>query len=519
MAAFLLASCGSGEPDGDTWLIRLSDTTITVANAGEAWAELSQEEKDFFLSRSNQFGEFIVSLSRKAMIVAEIERLGSMERPGIIALGDAWARRMGYSLGKDHIGSIIEASITDDDIAYYLSTMGKMVWYTLFPGTPGETGTGPDHLPKLRPELAMHLDSMQVGEVLSLADGTPVRLDSIVVTDPELVAEALQDTSGVTSYARQQLRSAWSSDMIDAIIDSILTEAAPEIRQDAIERLSASYSGLSAFVAGDTLMTSGLGVWTSSELIYEIEFMSRETLVKPEDTTWVSWLAGRVLATEAMLSYISSVSPEALDSIEHGRQTWMMSAASESLYTDAVSRQVEITPRILRDEYDSLNELPVIPEMRSIQCVWIPLDMVDEYRMALHSGDIEQLVSEMGFWDFLLEDDSLSNIMRPLLPTEIPGRQGEAVFALDKGDTLHWSEPFPLVEDYSFFAFRLVKVFPSHEAAFEEIESELAMIIRTRLEEDRTNVWLLELEDRYELRINEEVLSSLPADPALWKDL
>jgi hypothetical protein len=514
-----VTSCGSGEPDGDTWLIRLDDTTITVAQAGEAWTELSPPEQNFFLSRTNQFGEFIVSLSRKALIVAEIERLGYLDRPGLIALGDAWARRTGFYLGKAHIESIIEASISDEDVTYYMSKMGKTVWYTLSAGTPEETSIGPFHLPRLSRELAVHLDSMQVGEVLSLADGTPVRLDSVEMTDPELVAETLQDTSRVTSFARQELLNAWSSDMIDAVTDSILAEAAPEIRQDAVERLSAAYSGVSAFIEGDTLISSGLGVWTSSELVYEIEFMSMETLVKPDNATWTAWLVRRLLSVEALLSYINSVSPEALDSIERGRQSWMMSTASESLYTDSVSRLVEIAPGILRDEYDNLNELPVIPEMRSIQCIWIPIDKVDEYRIALYSGDVAQLVSEMVFFDYLSEDDPPSSITRPLLATEIPGGHDEAVFSLGTGDTIQWSEPLNLVEDYSFFAFRLVGVFPAHEAAFEEIEGELNMIIRTRLEEDRTNEWLHELEDRYELRINEEILSDLPADPALWQNL
>jgi len=515
----LAASCGRRGPDGGTWLIRLDDKTFTVAQAGTAWTELSAAEKQFFLSRGNQVGEFIVSLSRKAMIQSEIERLGYMDLPGIVGLGAAWTRRVGFSVASDYIDALALSTVTDEDVAFFLDHIEKDVWYSLYPGTAAEERFGPNLLPLLDRELAIHLDSMQTGEVLPLADGTPVRLDSVFVTDPGLVAESLQDTTRMVSFATDRLQSIRSSRMIQAITDSVLAAAAPVILPGAFHRLLSAYTGGEALVPGDTLVVSGLGVLTTFDAAFEIEFRSTQTPISPGDSVWTDWMLHRMLYVEALLSWMSSISPEAMDSIGSMCRTWMTATAAESLYRDEVSLRVQVTPEMVREEYDNLLELPVVPERRSIQCVWIPGDMVAGYRMARHQGNAADYVRDMVFWDFLSEDDPPTNITRPLFSEEVPGGYGDSVFALGREDTTVWSDALSLTEDYSFFAFRLVRVYPAHEASFEEARSDLEAVVRARLEEDRTNAWLMELEERYHLEINEDILSGLPADPALWADL
>jgi hypothetical protein len=231
------------------------------------------------------------------------------------------------------------------------------------------------------------------------------------------------------------------------------------------------------------------------------------------------WLAKQTLSHEAFMEYLSKVTPETLEDLLPLRDEWMLETAFEQLYTDSVSSLIEITQGMLRNEYDSLNELPVIPESRSIQCVEVRSSVVDEYISALQSGEVDSFILECGFWQPLSQDSPPTSHTRPLLAEEVPGGNHEAVFSLDRHDTTGWSDPLPLVEDYSYFAFRLRGVYPPHEASFDEMEEELELIIRTRLEEERLNCWLLDLEKACDLRINEEVLTSLPSDPALWKDL
>lgn len=453
------------------------------------------------------------------MIVSEIERLGYMNRNDVLYMGEAWMRRAAFSRGQDYIDSVVEASIMEEDIFYFMDHMGKTVWFTLSPDSPDETSKGPDHLPELRRELAVHLDSMQVGEVLEMSDGTPVRLDSVYLTAPELVAATLEDTAEVSAYASQKLLTTWSSELRRSVTDSVIANADPDIRTDALMRLAGFYSGSNQFQPDDTLIVSALGAMTAESFVYEIKFMETEVPVQPSDSVWLMWLVKQTVSHKAFMEYLSTVTPETLEDLLPLQREWMFETAFEQLYTDSVSSLIEITHDMLRNEYDSLNELPVIPESRSIQCVEVLGSIVDGYRSALLSGEVDSFILECGFWQPLSQDSPPTSHTRPLSAEEIPGGNHEAVFSLDRHDTTGWSDPLPLVEDYSYFAFRLLCVYPPHEASFEEMEEELELIIRTRLEEERLNCWLLGLEKAYDLRINEEVLSSLPSDPALWIDL
>jgi len=448
-----------------------------------------------------------------------MDSTGYMERNDVLYVGEAWMRRAAFSRGVDYIDSVVEASITEEDIDYFMDHMGKTVWFTFSPGAFDETRKGPDHLPELRRELAIHLDSMQVGDVLEMSDGTPVRLDSVYITDPELVDAALEDSTEVSAYASQKLLTTWSSALRKSVTDSVITAADPDIRTDALMRLADFYSGNGQLQPDDTLIVSTLGAMTSESFVYEIEFMETEIPVQPSDSVWLMWLAKQTLSHEAFMEYLSTVTPETLEDLLPLRHEWMLETAFEQLYSDSVSSLISITRDMLRNEYDSLNELPVIPESRSIQCVEVLGSMVDGYRSALLSGEVDSFILDCGFWQPLSSDSPPTSRTRPLLAEEVPGGNHEAVFSLDRHDTTGWSDPLPLVEDYSYFAFRLRGVYPPHEASFEEMEEELELIIRTRLEEERLNCWLLDLEKAYDLRINEEVLTSLPSDPALWKDL
>ncbi len=219
-------ACGTAS-EANTRLISFDNSSISVSEAGNAWLMLSPEQQDYFIQRGDHINEFIISLAGKQMIIREIHRLNYLRRPDIVALGNSWTRMQASKLARESITAAAEQSITDEDIDYFLDNMGTTVWYTLSPDSPSEMSFGPMHLPELPRELAVHLDSMNQGNELPLSDGTMIRCDSVVVTDPLLVSETLENTEQVTSFAFQRYSAARGSADLERITASILSAAEP----------------------------------------------------------------------------------------------------------------------------------------------------------------------------------------------------------------------------------------------------------------------------------------------------
>lgn len=478
---------------------------------------LSPEQQNYFIQRGDHVNEFIVSLARKQMIIREIQQLNYLQRPDVITLGNAWMRRQASMLARETIIDVAEESITDEDINYFKDHMGITVWYTVLPDSPGEMRCGPAHLPELSRVLAVHLDSMNPGDELPISDGTLIRYDSVVVTDPVLVSETLENSERVTDFAFKRLSAAGGKADIERITDSILSETEPEIRNTAVNNLILYYSGLEDFVPEDSIVISRRGIMTASDFVQEIEYQSDFMPVQPNDAVWLEWFIDITLFNDALMLYFAAVNPEAYADLSVERDAWMLSIASDKLFSDEVYIVISITPELIRGEFDNLIEIPIIPEKRSIQCVQIQSDDVQAYETALSEGNsVDSIIGGCGFWRLLSKDNPPSNITLPLLLEEIPGFRGEEVFAMLPGDTVTWSSLSSLYEDYEYMAFRLVEIFPPHMATFEELEEDLYHTVRARLEEERTGVWLEELEEKYSLVINQDILSSLPSDPALW---
>ena len=478
---------------------------------------LSPEQQNYFIQRNDHVNEFIISLARKQTIIREIHRLNYLQRPDIIALGNAWIRRQASLLARETIIAAAEESITDEDINYFKDHMGTTVWYTVLSESPSEMQFGPAHLPELPRDLSVHLDSMNPGDELPFSDGSLIRYDSVMVTDPALVSETLVNSERVTDFALQRLSTAGGKADLERITDSILSAAESEISDTAINSLSLYYSGLENLIPEDSIVISRRGIMTASDFVQEIEYQSGFMPVQPGDAVWLKWFIDNTLLNDALRHYFASVNPEAYLNLSAERDTWMLSTASDKLFEDEVYSGIRITPGLIRDEFDNLIEIPIVPEKRSIQCVQIQSDDVLAYETALSEGNsVDSIIEGCGFWRLLSKDDPPSNITRPLLMDEIPGFRGEAVFEMLPGDTVTWSSLSSLYEDYEYMAFRLVEVYPPHTASFEELEEDLYYAVRARIEEERTSEWLDELGEKYSLVINEDLLESLPSDPALW---
>ena len=520
LAVFALAGSFSacGDPSkADTWLISMDQSTISVADAGNTWLRLSPEQQDFFIQRGDHVNDFIVSLARKEMIIREIHRLNYLQKPDILALGNARIRMKASLLARDSIFADAEESITDEDIDFFKDHMGRTVWYASSSESFDEMSYGPSHLPELPRELVLHLDSMNPGDALPLSDGTLIRFDSLVVSDPELVSETLADSERVTDFAVQRLSAARGKADLSRIADSVFSGAEPRISDAAVNDLVLYYSLGEEFIPDDSIAVSPHIVMTSLDFVYEIEYQSDFMPVKPSDLVWLEWFIDTTLLNHALRQYFATIYPDTYADLLAERDEWMMSIASDKLFEDEVYSFINITPELLRDEFDSLNEIPIIPERRSIQCVQVHIDDVAAYETAVsHGNSIDSVISNFDFWVDLSKDDPPSNITRPLLIEDIPGFRGDEVFSMESGDTVTWSSLSPIYEGQAYIAFRLVAVFPPHEANYEDIEGDLYQIVFSRLSEERTRSWLEELARRYSLSINMDVLQSLPPDPELW---
>ncbi len=516
-AAVILAfACGTPST-ADTWLISIDNSTISVAEAGYAWVDLSPEQREYFIQGSDHVNDFTLSLARKDMIIMEIHRLDYLRRSDIAALGNARIRMEASLQVRDSIFADAERSVTAEDIEFFKDHMGRTVWYTSSPGSSFEEICGPSHLPELPRELAVHLDSMNCGEELPLSDGTPIRFDSVVVTDPELVAENLEDSDRVTDLAVQRFSSVRGKADLDRVADSLLLSIDPNVNAESVNHLILHYSGLEELVPGDSVAVSNMGIMTAMDIVQTIEYQSDFFPVKPSDTGWLEWFVDTTLLNEALRQYYEDTYPEEYTELLTERDDWMLGIASDKLFEDEVYSFISVTPELLQNEFDNLAEIPTIPQTRSIQCVNVTSDDVEAYETALALGiGIDPIISRCDFWTFLSEEDPPSNITRPLLREEIPGNRGDEVFAMQPEDTLSWSSLSPLYESYMYMAFRLVKVYPPHEATYEELETDLYQIVMARLMAERTGVWLKEMGEKYSLAVNEDILSTLPSDPSSW---
>jgi len=514
---FSVMACGTPTL-AETWLISVGDSTISVTEAGRAWSELSAEQQEFFIHEDDQKYDFVLSLARKQIIISEILRLDYLHRSDVFALGNSWIRMNASLQARDSVSSEAEKSVTPEDIDFFLDYIGKTVWYTYSSGSSSEISAGPVHLPELPRELAVHLDSMNSGAELPLEDGTMIRLDSVVVTDPDLVTETLEDSAGIASLATDRIASVRGRAELDRITDSILRAIDPHIADEALIDLVSFYSGNAELVPGDTIVVFSTGVITAMDIVMEIEYHSGFSPTKPSEINWLEWFIGNALLNDALRQYFAETYPAAYSELLIERDDWMMAVASDKLFEDEVYRSISVTPDLLLDEFHSLPEIPMIPETRSIQCVQVLRADVSEYERLLAAGSsVEQVVSRCNFWSNLSADDPPTNITYPLLRSEVPGNRGDEVFAMQAEDTLTWSSLTPLFEDYMYFAFRLVDVIPPHEGTYDELEPDLYKIVMARLTAEQTASWLDELSEEYSLEINEDILSTLPTDPELWE--
>lgn len=512
--SFALSSCGN-KSQVNPWLIIVAGDTLTSEDLGMEWRLLSNTGRSRFLSDDNPVGNYLVAVSRREILKRELESLGYFDTEKITVEGTLWRRIEGAIACREFLNSKALANVTEEDLANYRYFVGTSVWYTINPNQQDVVSEGPEHLAEISFELAFCLDSLELDEIGESAGGVTVRLDSVVKTAPALIADALADsvTFNETATSRIALGRVrrqyieWQENMYD--------DYNIEIDSSAVLDLAEYYANLIDIDINTIVIESDFGVWTVADMQYEIEFTETRMPTQPSTPTWLYFLIDNVLLHQILNNVLAEEAPHIVDSLGAESESWILEIAADELVGKVMEERVHITETDIEYEYTNMAEPIMIEEKRILEIALLPFDRQDEYEEATLESRGE-IIAELPGYTYLLADSSGSRITTPLRMSDVPGGYGQSVFDIVPADTSKWIGPFPLSETRGSALFRLVEVIPERVATFEECYSTLEGRATNRIQETVLMEWLHELEEKHNLQINEEALSDLPSDPALW---
>ncbi len=515
----LMGGCSGTEVDSTTWLIVVEQDTISVGDIGEAWNQLGESQRELFTSKDNIIGEYIVTFSQKVLLQHELEEAGYMNDELLLANSNAWlteklgeaARRFLYEKELETVG--------DDEIDFFLCYLGRSVMYTLNPDSPDEERVGPVHLPVLPVEMVLTLDALNRGEIGITESGVEVRLDSILIADSTLIAQALADTAAVRSSAASAIATRRFQESDDSIKQSFHTDYNLSVDSTALEQLRLHYAEEAEFPAAETLiLSSDLGNLTAEELKSEITYYSNRFSVNPADRIWLDSFIEFMIYNFYARTVLQNESPEIIDSLRIESERYLLDLASEEFYNDRIRAAVTVTRADMENLFENLEEPFTIPEKRVLQAISIPQDSLIIFRN-LTEHERDEFILRMPGFVYVAVDSTRPQITRPLTINEVPGFHGDEVFLIDPADTSTWLGPLDLYDGPQLCMFRLIEVIPLRNATFDEVENELRVMARNMFEEQTTIEVIRELEEKYNLVINEDILEKLPEDIGSWSKL
>lgn len=509
-------SCGSNSQDG-TWLISVSSDTLTTTELGEEWRSLDDSGRERFLSGNNPVGNYLVAVSRREVLKRELEELGYFDSERTIAFGNLWRRIEGAIACREFLTAKAIAAISSEDLDNYRYFLGTSVWYTINPEQQDATEEGPVHLAELPFNLAFCLDSIELDETAESIGGLTVRLDSVVKTAPELVADAIADTMTFNETAISRISSGrvrrqyllWQETMYD--------EYNIRIDSSAVLELAEYHCTPCSINTNTIIIKSDFRDWSIADMEYEIEFADTRMPTQPSTPQWLYFLMDNMLIHHILNNVLADEAPHIVDSIAVESESWILEMVAEELFQKVMEERIQITDDDIEYEFENLAAPIIIEEMRILEIALLPFDRIDEYEAAVAAGNQEQILTELPGYAHLQADSSGNRITIPVKMSEVPGGYGSEVFDIAPDNTTKWAGPFTLSESLGSALFRLVEVIPSREATFEECYPTLMQNAQTRIGELVLMQWLQELEEKYNLQINEEALSDLPDDPALWR--
>ncbi len=515
----LIPGCGGSSVDRTTWLIVVGEDTISVGDAGEAWNQLGERQRELFISKDNTIGEYIVTSGRKALLQLELAEAGYLDDNLLLLSRGAWLNSKLSEAARKLLFEGILETIGEDEIDFFLSYLGRHVLYTINPGSDYEQTLGPVHIPLLPSDLIRLLDSLSFGEVGIMESGIEIRLDSIVTADSSLIIQALSDTVTVRSGAASAIATRRYQEMDDSLKQSFHTDYNFSVDSTVLKQLVLYYSEEAEFPTGEAVVfSSDLGSLTPEEVRGEIAYLQNRQMINPSDAEWMNGFVDQLLFNFYSLGLLENESPEFVNTLREESDKYLLDIASEEFYADRIQSTVTVTTEYMEDLFENLEEPFTIPEKRVLQAVYMPEDSVVVYRH-LNQDEKDAFRLTLPGFENLAADLTHPQITRPLSVSEVPGFHGDEIFLIDPSDTTSWLGPLVLYDGGLMCMFRLIEVIPQRNATFAEVEDQLYMTARNRLEEQATVDVIRELEEKYGMIINEDILEELPEDPGSWAEL
>jgi len=512
-AAFLVVSCGDGISDL-SWLVKVDGDSIGTEEVALFWTDLPSVQRDAILSADSVAREFIRTVAVKEMVELEVLRLGLDTLPEVISAGDSFERIRSLSALHDLLLEEAAAELDTVDLSVYRDRMGRTVWYTL-----QEEGTvrviGPEHLAETDTELGGYLMMMVPGDTLILEGDRRLTLDSIMVTDPELV-EAAKAMEGFEQMAAERLIQVRTARALKEVKEEFTGYPPPLPDSGAIHSLSLHFSDGMPLVGSDTVIATRDYVLRSEDIAGAVMREESRGLVSPGSEAWLAAFSNVVLDRQAAVVYLAEHYPWKLAEFQNGRDSVCMNIAVDLLYRDYVTDSIHVTEERISALYSELRDQMIVPEKRTILSVLLDDEQMSDFREALAAGTADILAEQLRGIPSIAADEENSHLSRPLITEEIPSGLGEALFGLDERDTTVWLGPVPYAPALCNVAIRLVDVIPEHTPGFEEAGFYLEDIAAAELENERFARWIEELSDRYGLVFNYQLIDSLQPDPGKW---
>lgn len=514
MVLLLTLSCGGGKPVPD-WLVIVDGDSISIGEAAGLWAEIPLGPRDTMLLTDSTSREFSRAVAIRRMVELEVSRLGLDTLPEIISVGDSYGRLK--CLSALHILLLEEAAATvsTQDLTLYRERMGRTAWYTLEKEGHARTH-GPEHLAEADPELGGYLMTMVSGETLLLADGRRLTLDSIVVTDPELVEAAAMDDD-FEQFAEGRLVRSRAQMALRKVQEEFVGYPPPLPDSAAIRSLSLHFSRGTPIQASDTVVALTSFTLTAADLAGAVVREGYRGPVSPGSETWLAALSLTVTNRQAAAAYLMDNSPGEHTSAFAGSDSVSMRAAVDLLYARFVADHVQVTEEYLIEMYSELGGELTVPERRIVFSVLFNEgEETAAFREVVSSGTVDAFAGLIRGPLSISAGGNDQRVSRPLAINEVPSGLGPDLFQLDPGDTTTWLGPVPYSPELCWIAVRLLEVQPEHNPDFEEARIFLEQMAAAELGAERYALWMEELSARYKPVLNYPLIDSLSQDPGNW---
>lgn len=518
ISVVLLSGCGPSV-DASTWLLIAGGDTAFVGTLGEAWGQLDSTQRTIFEEDDNTVGDYIVTYGRRLILEEELRSQGFLDDPQFLYTRNSWLM-FKTAAAVRHMLTAREADmVSEDDISYYWEHLGKNVVYTVNPGSGQHEDIVYAHLPDLPRQLAMHLDTLEINQTAMDASGLEVRLDNVTITDSILINNALSDSSTVIGMAVKGISEDRYVRWAQNRLREIYQEYSVTIDSTAADTLSALLLGYTDIPDDRIIMRSDFRNWTVNDLRNDLNFLSGRINVRPDSPEWISDMIDILIMQCFYYEIMEQEAPETLDSIIGEADAFLLQITADRYYSETISTNISVTQADIVYEYENLQEPFMVEEKRVLRVARIPFERLDEFQSSVNEEELDEFLSELEGIHYLAADSIAPQITRPLTFGQVPGGHGEEIFRLAPADTARWLGPFDIFADNDKVLIKLIEVFPERPATIDEAREDLSFLAQRRLEEQATITLIQQLEEKYELTVNEEILGDLPDDPGLWSTL